>query len=64
MNYKDIIKQLNSSVFTLMTPELAQTASAAIQHLIEERDAAIHELSRYNDCKTCDQNCGRKASGD
>lgn len=23
-----------------------------------ERDAAIHALAKYNDCKTCDQNCG------
>ena len=65
IDYQDIIKQLRSCVFTVMWPELACNAATAIQLLMEEldhttaeRDAAIHALSLYNDCKTCNQNCG------
>lgn len=58
MDYDNIIKQLKSCVFTTINPELAGTAATAIQLLMEERDAAVHALSLYSDCKTCTQKCG------
>ena len=42
-----------------------QTRTRQVRDLQEELtkvkrklDTAIHALARYNDCKTCDQNCG------
>lgn len=48
-NYEALVKQLKSSVFTVISPELAGSAATAIQLLTERENKIVKDLKYYLD---------------